>query len=90
MTILITSNCLRFCWEEGKKLFQGRWRGDFDCMCFTFSPMPNFKASFVSSDGESPPIPLNLAFTQVMSIFCKSVENVKVTGVERANMLEDA
>lgn len=58
-----------------------------------FSPMPDFKASFVSSDGENPPPPLfclKSGFYPRHVNFCKSVENVKVTGVERANMLEDA
>lgn len=52
------------------KLFQGSW-GASDCVWCRFSPVPDFKASFVSSDGESPPPPptaLNLAAAQAVSI----------------------
>lgn len=50
---------------------------DFDCICFKFSPTPNSKASFVSSDGENPPPALNLACTQTMSIFASQLRMSK-------------
>lgn len=93
MTILIIIKLLKILLGGSKEIILGEMRDDFDCVCFRFSPMPNFKASFVSSDGENPPPPLFLlksGFYPSHVNFCKSVENVKVTGVERANMLEDA
>lgn len=77
MTILIIIKLLKILLGRSKEVILGEMGDDFDCMCFKFSPMPNFKASFVSSDGENPPPPLNLAFTQAMSIFASQLRMSK-------------
>lgn len=60
MTILIIIKLVKILLGRSKEIILGEMRDDFGCVCFRFSPLPNFKASFVSSDGEKPPPPLFL------------------------------
>lgn len=60
MTILIIFKLLKILLGRSKEIILGEMREDFDCVCFRFSLMPNFKAGFVSSDGENPPPPFFL------------------------------
>lgn len=82
----------RFCWEEAKKISWGGWGlvsivcvlGSLQCQALKPPLLLQMVKAFFL-----PPPDLNLASSQAVSVFFQSVENVRVAGVERANMLED-